>query len=289
MQAEVYCAAGAGRSSYYMSTSTAWWRVEDLHGTPHFYRASYGDTLKDVTLDELFHFQCEIDTGHADGKRFKGHYLDNHLLIVERHPRHLRPLTHEEKRQANRCLSLTQSASRNWSRTPPRAGECAACVRRTNENPTTRQGTPPVRDSNTSVSRAQQLEMETHYFGSSSRNQIVQVQEFALQTNNTLAYLKRVGKSLGLRVTQTARGEYARNLPVCPRIGFGIKRRAIQVLKSRNIRVQTHLFKFGFHVQTGFYEPSTSSARARNCAMHHTRLPSCLIRPSIPVPCVRRA
>ena len=89
-----------------------------------------------------------------------------------------------------------------------------------------------MRDSNTLVSRPQQVERVQHYFGSTSRNQIEQVQEFALQTNNTLAYLKRVGKSLGLRVTQTARGEYARNLPVCPRIGFGIKRRAVLVLKA---------------------------------------------------------
>ena len=161
-----------------------------MHGRPHLYQALYGDTLKDVSLDELFHFQCEIDTGHADGKRFKGHYLDNPLLIVERHPRHLRPLTREEKRQANRCLSLTQSTSRNRSHTPARAGECAGCVRRMNENPTTRQDTPPVRDSNTLVSRPQQVERVQHYFGSTSRNQIEQVQEFALQTNNTLAYLK---------------------------------------------------------------------------------------------------
>ena len=147
---------------------------------------------------------------------------------------------------------------------------CAGCVRRMNENPTALQDTPE-RDSNALVSRPEQVARVKHYFGSTSPTQFVQVQEFALQTNNTLAYLKRVGKSLGLRVTQTARGEFTRNLPVCPRIGFGLKRRAILVLKSRNIRVQTHLFKFGFHVQTGFYEPSTSSARPSNRTMHHTR------------------
>ena len=240
--------------------SSSWQRV-DLQNGVHFHRARYGDTLKDVTQDALFRFQCEIDTGHADGKRFKGHYLDNPLLIVECHPRHLRPLTHEEKMHSNADLqmSLPQSASRSRSRTPPRAGECAGCVRRTIENPTARQGTP-VRDSNALVSRPQQVERAKHYFGSTSRNQREQVHEFALQTNNTLADLKRVGKSLGLRVTQTARGEFARNLPVCPRIGFGLKRRAILVLRSRNIIVRTHLFKFGFHVQTGFYEPSMSSA-----------------------------
>ena len=267
-----------------MSTSTAWWRVEDLHGTPHFYRASYGDTLKDVTLDELFHFQCEIDTGHADGKRFKGHYLDNPRLIVERHPRHLRPLTREEKIHANRNLSLTQSA--NWSHTPPRAGECAGCVTRMNENPTAREVTQ-VRDSNAFVSPRQQVERLKHYFGSTSCNQLLEVQEFALRTNNTLAYLKRVGKSLGLRVTQTGRGEVARNLPVCPRIAFGLKKRANLVLKSRNITVQTHLFRFGFHVQTGFYEPSTSFARPSERRMHHTRHTTSLIRASI-VPHLRR-
>ena len=269
-----------------MSTSTTWWRVEDLHGTPHFYRASYGDTLKDVTLDELFHFQCEIDTGHADGKRFKGHYLDNHLYIVERHPRHLRPLTREEKIQGNRNLSLTQSA--NWSRTPPRAGECGGCVRRMNENPTAREVTQ-VRDSNAVVSPPQQVERLKHYFGSTSTscNQLLQVQAFALRTTNTLAYLKRVGKSLGLRVTQTGRGEVARNLPVCPRIAFGLKKRANLVLKSRNITVQTHLFRFGFHVQTGFYEPSTSFARPSERRMHHTRHTTSLIRASI-VPHLRR-
>ena len=163
--------------------SSSWQRV-DLHNRAHFYRARYGDTLKDVSLDELFHFQCEIDTGHADGQRFKGHYLDNPSLIVERHPRHLRPLTREEKRQTNRCLSLTQSASRNRSHTPARAGECAGCVRRMNENPTTRQDTLPVCDSNTLVSRPQQVECVQHYFDSTSRNQIEQVQEFALPTCN---------------------------------------------------------------------------------------------------------
>jgi len=128
-----------------------------------------------------------------------------------------------------------------------------------NVNPAAGQGTP-ARDSNALVSRPQKVERVNHYFGSTSRNQLEQVQEFVLQTNNSLAYLKRIDKSLGLRVTQTGRGEFARNLPVCPRISFGLKRRAILVLTSRNIRVQTHLFKFGFHVQTGFYEPSTSSA-----------------------------
>jgi len=258
----------------------------DLHGRLHFYRARFGDILKDVTLDELFRFQCEIDTGHADGKRFKGHYLDNHLYIVDRHPRHLRPLTHEEKIHLNAHLSLTQSASRSRSHTPPRAGECAGCVTRMNENPTAREVTQ-VRDSNALVSPPQQVERLKHYFGSTSCNQLLQVQEFALQTNNTLVYLKRVGKSLGLRVTQTGRGVVARNLPVCPRIGFGLKRRANLVLKSRNIRVQNHLFKFGFHVQTGFYEPSTSSARPTMRTMHHTRRTTSLIRASI-VPYLRR-
>ena len=268
------------------ASSRSWWQRRDMHGRPHLYQALYGDTLKDVSLDELFHFQCEIDTGHADGKRFKGHYLDNHLYIVERHPRHLRPLTREEKIQGNRNLSLTQSA--NWSRTPPRAGECGGCVRRMNENPTAREVTQ-VRDSNAVVSPPQQVERLKHYFGSTSTscNQLLQVQEFALRTTNTLAYLKRVGKSLGFRVTQTGRGEVARNLPVCPRIAFGLKKRANLVLKSRNITVQTHLFRFGFHVQTGFYEPSTSFARPSKRTMHHTRRTTSLIRASI-VPYLRR-
>ena len=243
-----------------------WWQHLDGDGRQHLLSARCGDTLKDVTRGSLFHFVCEIDTGQNDGTRFKGHYLDNPLLVVERHPRHLRHLTHEEKIHVP--LSLTHRCS-----TPPRVdGECAGCVRRMNENPSAGSGTP-ARDSNPGVSRPQQLERIQHYLGSNSPKQLGAVQQFALQSNNTLVHLKRVAKSLGLRVTTAGRGVFARNLPICTRITFGLKTRAVRVLTSRNIRVTANLFKFGFHVLTGFYEPSTSSARTSIRTTRDTRHP----------------
>ena len=89
-----------------------------------------------------------------------------------------------------------------------------------NENPTAREVTQ-VCDSNALVSPPQQVERLKHYFGSTSCNQLLQVEEFALQTTNTLAYLKRVGKSLGFRVTQTAAGGDGFPVPSNPRRSGG--------------------------------------------------------------------
>ena len=91
-----------------------------------------------------------------------------------------------------------------------------------------------------------------HFFTRS----MTSLQEFALQINNTLADLKTVGRCLGLRVTTTGRGIHSPTLPICDRIAFGLKARAIASLKVAKVKAKINLFKFGYHTSTGFYQPS---------------------------------
>ena len=252
---------------------STWWQRIDGASRQHLHRARSGDTLKDVTQDSFFRFECEIASGHANGRLFKGYYLDAPRVCVERNPRHLRPLTPEEKLSLPSTQVALKLSKKHGCSTTPRVGECVGCVRRTSVNPSLRQATAtPVL--NDGVSRCEPAKISQHYFGNSNPT----VQQFALRTHNTLVHLKRVAKSLCLRVTTAGRGIIARTLPISPRIAFGLKRRAVASLKSRNIQVKSNLFKFGFHVKTGFYEPSEySNSYARHPRLqhykHHARHP----------------
>ena len=232
---------------------STWWQHSDGDRRQHLHRVRCGETLKDTTLKRFFRFICEIDTGHGHGALFKGHYLDAPLVSVERHPRHLRPLTQQDKNNlASEQLLLTDG-----SIATPRVDDCDGCLKRMSVLPSPRSHNSPGPDNNPLVLRGEQGQIAQKFYCSATTTA---VQEFALQVHNTLDHLKRVAKTIGLRVLSTGRGTYARNLPICGRITFGLKLKTIMALKARNVKAKEQLFKFAFHVKTGFYEPSKDNA-----------------------------
>ena len=68
------------------------WRCTNDEGEviPTLQTAIPGATLMDIRHNKPFRFLCQIEA--ATALLFKGHYLDEPEIIVERSPRHLREL-----------------------------------------------------------------------------------------------------------------------------------------------------------------------------------------------------
>ena len=227
-------------------------------------RAIPGDTLMDVRNHKMFRFMCQIETLTA--YMFKGHYLDEPAVIVERCPRHLRELTELERQNVQHVqnaggtnLGCTNTPSSSSSRDV----ECEGCDKRMSVvNPSPSPGLSVVIPSpspgqgepaSVTPPRVSQGDLDQTTFFTINMDSL---QRFVVQHNNTVTDLKTAGRCLGLVVTTSGRGIYSPTLPICGRIAFGLKSRAIKALNAAGVKAKKNLFKFDYHSTTGFYQPS---------------------------------
>ena len=232
------------------------WRYNDDEGDvmPTEQTAIPDDILMDLRHKKMFHFLCEILT--RTGYLFKGYYIEEPDVIVERNPRHLRELTELERQNVQRAQNV--GGTNQATPSPSRDVDCEGCDTRMSvvfPSPMRGNGEPraiasPRVSESALVSDCEQTMLSMFAISMTS------LEKFDVEHNKTLADLKTAGRLLGLRVTTTGRGIYSSTLPICGRIAFGLKSRAITALKAAHVKAKINLFKFGYHSTTGFYQPS---------------------------------
>ena len=84
------------------------------------------------------------------------------------------------------------------------------------------------------------------------------VKQFAVSRNMSSEHLRQYAQTLGLVIKCSGRRGSIPGLPrgTCDRLTFGIKKGAMDVLKSKYAHVKSSLFKFGVSFKTGLFNAS---------------------------------